>query len=106
MINDGKRLFKNIYVFGCVGSQLVVSKIFVVACRFLSSCGTQDVEQVGSEEACGLNCPRVRGNLVSQPGIELTSSALEGRILTTQLSGKSTENDCFNDDLNNDPRPQ
>ena len=105
-MNDGKRLFKNIYVFGCVGSQLVVSKIFVVACRFLSSCGTQDVEQVGSEEACGLNCPRARGNLVPQPGIKLTSSALEGRFFTTQPSGKSTENDCFNDDLNNDPRPQ
>ena len=105
-MNDGKRLFKNIYVFGCVGSQLVVSKIFVVACRFLSSCGTQDVEQVGSEEGCRLNCPRARGNLVPQPGIELTSSALEGRFLTTQPSGKSTENDFFNDDLNNDPRPQ
>ena len=49
-MNDGKCLFKNIYLFGCVGSQLAVSKIVVVACRFLSSCGTQDVEQVGSEE--------------------------------------------------------
>ena len=105
-MNDGKCLFKNIYLFGCVGSQLVVSKIVVVACRFLSSCGTQDVEQVGSEEVCRLSCPRAHGNLVSQPGIELTSSALEGRFSTTQLSGKSTENDCFNDDLNNDPRPQ
>lgn len=84
----------------------MASKIFVVACRFLSSCGAQDVEQVDSEEASGLSCPRAHGNLVPRPGIKCTSSALEGRFFTTQLSGKSMENDCLNDDLNNDPRPQ
>lgn len=80
-MNDGKCLFKNIYLFGCVGSQLAVSKIVVVACRFLSSCGTQDVEQVGSEEVCRLSCPRAHGNLVSQPGIGTHILSIRRQIL-------------------------
>ena len=35
--------------------------------------------------ACGLNCPLACGILIFQPGMEPTSSALEGRFLTTRL---------------------
>ena len=101
---EHSHLFKNSHLFKFVVIHIV--KGFGIVNEGEADVFPQDVEQVGSEEACRLNCPRARGNLVPQPGIKLTSSALEGRFLTTQPSGKSTENDCFNDDLNNDPRPQ
>ena len=37
----------------------------------------------------GLSCPKVCEILVPQPGIKLTSPAMEGRFLTTGLPEKS-----------------
>ena len=39
--------------------------------------------------AHGLSCPMVWGILLSEPGVKLTSPALEGRFLTSQPSGMS-----------------
>ena len=57
--------FYNIYLFGCVDS------------HGLFSCGTW------------LSCPTACGVLVSQPGIEPTSPALQGGFLTTGPPQKS-----------------
>ena len=42
---------------------------------------------------CGVSCPAACGILVFLPGIEPTSSALEGGLLTTGPPGKSPEAD-------------
>ena len=39
----------------------------------------------------GLSCSVASGSLVPEPGIEPSSSALEGRFLTTGPSGKSPD---------------
>ena len=68
----------------------MVGGLFVAACGLLSSCGTWAPEHVGSVVVvCGLSCPAACGILVPRPGIEPTSSALEGGVLTTGPPGKS-----------------
>ena len=83
------------YLFGCVGSQLrhvgslLQRRLFVAACGILSSCGRGSPEHVGSAAvAHGLSCLAARGILVSRPGIEPASLALECRFLTTGPTGK------------------
>ena len=91
--------FKKIfYLFGCIGSQLWHAGSFIVVRGLLSlvaACGlqsaqAQQLQRVGSlVVACGLSCPVTCGILVSPPGIEPMSPALEGRFLTTGPPGKS-----------------
>ena len=62
----------------------------VVVAYGLSSCGVQALEHTGSVVvAHGLSWPAAGGILVLQKGIEPTSSASEGRFLTTGPPGKS-----------------
>ena len=67
-------LLKKIYVFGCNGSQL-----WHAGCVFVQS----------GFRVHGLSRPVAYGILDPQPGIEPTSPALEGGLLTTGLPGKS-----------------
>ena len=108
------RVFKNIlfiYLFGCVGSQLLHVGSFIAACRlFLAACRllqlrrvsspvvahglqstwAQQLQRMGSLVAARrVSCPTACGILVPQLGIEHTSPALEGRFLTTGPPGKS-----------------
>ena len=47
----------------------------------------------------GLSCSTTLGILVSQPGIEPTSSALQGRLLTTGPPGKSWFHDTLSSEI-------
>ena len=63
----------------------------VVAVGGLPSCGTWALESAGSVVvAHRLSCPVACGILVPRPGIEPTSPALEGGVLTTGPPGKSS----------------
>ena len=85
-------MFCFVWTFDCAGSSLqCAGSSPVVACRLLSCasrashCGVQAFLVALS----GLSCPIAYVNLVPQPGIELTSHALESRFLTTGLPEKS-----------------
>ena len=83
----GAELFSSsIYFFGCIGSHLQRTESFLVALRLLSRWGAGSVSV-----ARGLTCPATGGIslIVSQPGIEPSSPALEGGFLTTGPPGKS-----------------
>ena len=96
MLTFQKALF--IYFKNCIIIITWLCWVFAVACGFffavlhglLSSCGTWAPEHAGSGVvARGLSCPAACGILVSRPGIEPTSPALEGELLTTGPPGKS-----------------
>ena len=73
------------YLFGCIGSQLQHPGYFVVAHGLLCSCGTPVQQQCR-----GLSCLETGRILVPLPGIKPTSSALEGRFLTSGPPEKSS----------------
>ena len=56
---------------------------------FLTALGLHCGAQASLVVACGLSWPAACEILVSRPGIETESPALEGRFSTTGLSGKS-----------------
>ena len=59
---------------------------------FCFCCAGSSLQQAGSAVAAGrLGCPTARGILVSRPGLELASFALQGRFLTTGSPEKSQE---------------
>ena len=69
---------------------LSVSAAWVLQWRVGVSCGVWALEHVGSVVAIRwLSGPTARGILAPQPEVELASSALEGRFLTTEPPGKS-----------------
>lgn len=75
-------LKKDIYLFGCVRSELHHVGSFHVVHR-LCSCGPW-------AQACGLTCPAACWILVPPPKIELMSHALQGGfVFTTGPPGKS-----------------
>ena len=74
-----------VYLFiGCI------MWLFILVCGFLSCCGMQAPECVGSVVvAHGLSCSLACGILVSWARIEPVSPALEGRCFTSGPPGKS-----------------
>ena len=74
---------QNMYVFNCIRSSLGHAGYFVEA-HGLSSYATWAFIVAAGWFCCSVAC----GILVSQPGIEPTSPALQGRFLTTAPPGK------------------
>ena len=63
--------------------------VLIIAHRLLSDCGVWVLKCMGyAVVANGLSSPATGGILVSRPGTEPTSPALEGGLLTTGPSGK------------------
>ena len=89
--------FFNIYLFGCIGSQLQHVGSFIGVHR-LSSCRAQAPEHRGFiVVACGLSCSKACGILVPRLGIEPVSPALRSRFLTTGPPGSPPAREtCFN----------
>ena len=66
--------------------------VLVAVRGFLSSCGAQTPEHMGSVVAAQrLSCPPACGTLVPQPGIEQASPALQDGFSTTGIPGKFLE---------------
>ena len=63
------KIFIFLYLFGCIRSELWHAGSSVMLCK--------------------LSCPMASGILVPQPGIELTSPGLQGRLFATGPPGKS-----------------
>ena len=95
--NWARFVFFNIYLFGCIGSQLQHVGSFIGVHR-LSSCRAQAPEHRGFiVVACGLSCSKACGILVPRLGIEPVSPALRSRFLTTGPPGSPPAREtCFN----------
>ena len=100
--------FFNIYLFGCVGSQLQHAGSSLhhggsfIVMHGLSKCGAWALEHSGSLTAGHrLSCPEACGILVPQPGIQPTSPALQGRFLTSGPPVNSQEHFILTDIISN-----